>query len=92
MHRDKENFVGKQALEGTNRTELLLSGVKVQDYAPERDNRLLNDDGIVNGADLAICLLFWGPCTGNCPADFNADEIVNGADLSMILSAWGPCS
>ena len=39
MHRDKEHFVGKQALEGTNRTELLLSGVKVQDYAPERDNR-----------------------------------------------------
>lgn len=49
MHRDKENFVGKQALEGTNRTELLLSGVKVQDYAPEHDNRLLNDDGIVIG-------------------------------------------
>ena len=47
MHRDKENCVGKQALEGTNRTELLLSGDKVQDYAPERDNRLLNDDGIL---------------------------------------------
>ena len=49
MHLDKENFVGKQALEGTNRTELLLSGVNVQDYAPERDNRLRNDDGIVIG-------------------------------------------
>ena len=50
-----------------------------------------NNDGIVNGADLAICLLFWGPCTGNCPADFNGDDVVNGADLSMILSLWGPC-
>ena len=49
MHRDKENCAGKQALEGTNRTELLLSGDKVQDYAPERDNRLLNDDGFVIG-------------------------------------------
>ena len=49
MHRDKENFVGKLALEGTNRIELLLGGVKVQDYAPERDNRLLDDDGIVIG-------------------------------------------
>ena len=49
MHRDKENCVGKQALEGTNRTELLLSGVKVQDYAPKRDNRLLSDDEIVIG-------------------------------------------
>ena len=53
MHRDKENCAGKQALEGTNRTELLLSGDKVQDYAPERDNRLLNDDGIVIGRTTA---------------------------------------
>ena len=49
MHLDEENFVGKQALERTNRTELLLSGDKVQDYAPERDNRFLNDDGFVIG-------------------------------------------
>ncbi len=49
LHLDKENFVGKQALEATNRTELLLRGVKTQDYAPERDDRLFDENGIVIG-------------------------------------------
>lgn len=52
----------------------------------------LNDDGVVNGADLSALLAAWGPCgAGPCPADLNGDGIVNGADLSALLSAWGPC-
>ena len=51
-----------------------------------------NQDGIVNGADLALLLSNWGPCTTSpCPADFNGDGIVNGGDLSGLLSSWGPC-
>ena len=60
MRRDKENFVGKHALEATNRTELLLSGAEVQDYAPERDNRSLNDDGILIGRK-AAGVYFYSP-------------------------------
>ncbi|MBM4105098.1 MAG: hypothetical protein FJ257_02150 [Phycisphaerae bacterium] len=47
----------------------------------------LNDDGIVNGADLAILLGAWGACSG-CAADLNDDGIVNGTDLSILLGAW----
>jgi hypothetical protein len=50
----------------------------------------LNDDGVVNGADLAILLGEWGKCPG-CVADLNDDGVVNGADLAILLGAWGEC-
>ena len=52
----------------------------------------LNDDGTVDGADLAILLDAWGSCgKGACPADLNASGTVDGADLAILLDAWGPC-
>ncbi|MFM7798836.1 MAG: hypothetical protein ACKPBA_07610 [Planctomycetota bacterium] len=51
----------------------------------------LNNDGVVNGADLGLLLGAWGPCSG-CAADLNADGVVNGADLGLLLGAWGPCA
>jgi len=52
----------------------------------------LNQDGVVNGADLGLLLGAWGACPGTpCPADLNADGVVNGADLGLLLGAWGPC-
>jgi hypothetical protein len=50
----------------------------------------LNDDGVVNGADLTILLGAWG--TADPVADLNDDGIVNGADLTMLLGAWGACA
>lgn len=50
----------------------------------------LNNDGLVNGIDLAVILSTWGPCgSGSCVADINRDGLVNGADLSILLSNWG---
>lgn len=46
----------------------------------------LNDDGVVNGADLSIMLGDWGLPGG--PADLNQDDVVNGADLSILLGNW----
>ena len=46
----------------------------------------INEDGIVNGLDLAILLSSWG--TSN-ESDLNEDGIVNGQDLSILLSRWG---
>ena len=51
----------------------------------------LNQDGVVNGADLGLMLGSWGPCPG-CAADLNADGIVNGADLGLLLGSWGVCA
>ena len=52
----------------------------------------LNQDGFVDGADLAIMLGAWGPCSSsNCPADLNHSGTVDGADLALMLGAWGAC-
>jgi spore coat protein A, manganese oxidase len=51
----------------------------------------LNNDGVVDGADLLILLSQWGTCADpdNCPADLNNDGTVDGADLLILLSNWG---
>ena len=49
-----------------------------------------NNDGIVNGADLAFILAFWG--SNDPDVDLNGDGIVSAADLGILLSAWGPLS
>ncbi len=50
----------------------------------------LNNDGIVNGVDLAIILSTWGLCGSSaCISDINQDGLVNGIDLAVVLSNWG---
>jgi len=54
----------------------------------------LNDDDIVDGADLLLLLSTWGTCDGSnpfCPSDLNTDGMINGGDLLTLLSNWGPC-
>ena len=50
-----------------------------------------NCDGTVNGADLGLLLLNWGPCSGDgrCVGDINLDGLIDGADLGDLLSHWG---
>ncbi len=50
----------------------------------------LNDNGVVNAADLASLLGAWGPNPGH-PADLTGNGVVNAADLAVLLGAWGPC-
>ena len=47
----------------------------------------LNDDGKVDGADLAILLGAWG--NGNIFMDINGDGKVDGEDLAKLQAAWG---
>lgn len=56
-------------------------------YLP-RSTRIgdLNNDGVVDGADLGLLLDTWGE---RGPADLNGDGIVNGGDLGILLGAWG---
>ena len=48
----------------------------------------LNLDGLVNGADLAILLAFWG-IPQSPVGDLNGDGLVAGGDLAILLSNWG---
>jgi hypothetical protein len=47
----------------------------------------LNDDGKVDGADLAALLGAWG--NGNIFMDLNGDGKVDGSDLAQLQAAWG---
>jgi hypothetical protein len=47
----------------------------------------LNNDAIVDGADLAIVLSGWGGTSG----DINGDQTTDGADLALVLVSWGGC-
>jgi T5SS/PEP-CTERM-associated repeat protein len=52
----------------------------------------VNNNSAVDGADLGLLLLDWGPCPeglGACPADFDCNGDVNGADLGILLLNWG---
>jgi hypothetical protein len=47
-------------------------------------------NGLIDGADLAYLLSYWG---GSWPRfDLDASGRVDGADLGLMLNAWGPCS
>lgn len=46
-----------------------------------------NEDGLVDGADLAVLLGAWGTISG----DLNDDGTTDGADLSIVLGNWGDC-
>ena len=53
----------------------------------------LNNDSVVDAADLAMLLGSWGsygpPCPPYIPADINGDCTVDAADLATLLSNWG---
>jgi formylglycine-generating enzyme required for sulfatase activity len=52
----------------------------------------VNNNSVVDGADLAAVLSSWGTSgQGESSADINNDGRVDGLDLSFVLSAWGPC-
>ena len=48
----------------------------------------VNNDGIVNGQDIALVASNWLSAGSNLPADANKDGIVNGQDIALIASNW----
>lgn len=52
----------------------------------------INQDGIVDGADLTALINDWGKPTGaavNRRSDIDESGSVDGADLSLLLTNWG---
>ena len=47
----------------------------------------INQDCIINGADLGAMLAAWG--SNDPAADINADGSVDGGDLGTLLANWG---
>lgn len=61
-----------------------ISRVEVPDCPADLDG-----NRVVNGDDLGILLVSWGPGGGR--ADLTGDGSVNGDDLGLLLVAWGAC-
>ena len=49
----------------------------------------LNQDDVVDGADIAYVLGYWG--TTDKRGDVNQDGMVDSSDIGILFSAWGPC-
>lgn len=47
----------------------------------------IDDDGLVDGADLSALLGSWGSVSPE--SDLNGDGIVDGGDLTLLLGNWG---
>ena len=62
--------------------EVRLRIVECQTFNPAD----LNQDGVIDGADLAILLNNWGNIG---LGDINTDGGVDGQDLAILLNAWG---
>lgn len=73
-----ENLPGRQVYSSTINATITVEGAA----RPED----INQDGIVDGGDLAVLLSQWG-ATGD--ADIDGSGTVDGSDLGMLLSAWG---
>lgn len=71
-----------------------INGNDVPDECEEPDCRAdLDLDGVVDGQDLGLLFIAWGPCPEEpegtpCPADFDGDGRVDGVDLGILFSAW----
>lgn len=48
----------------------------------------LDDNGVVDAADLAILLGAWGVDCDGCSEDIDGSGTVDGADLALLLGAW----
>jgi hypothetical protein len=51
----------------------------------------INDNGVVDGADLGLLLSSWS-MGGLNRADLNSDLVVDAADLGLLLGSWGTCN
>ena len=50
----------------------------------------INDDDVIDVADLVLMMLVWGPCPaqGPCTADLDDDGTVGVSDLVILILNW----
>ena len=50
----------------------------------------LNEDGRIDGADIALLLANWGTAPKDGFGDLDGNGTVGGTDLGILLTRWGP--
>lgn len=81
---------GSIALYGFSQDNLILSEVCITPNPTTADAcpADLNDDGVVDGADLGLLLANWD---GPGASDIDQSGFTDGADLGLLLASWGDC-
>ena len=83
------------AIYGSGVLSLMNSGANAPtleltfDAGPPCDGDV-NDDGVVDGTDLAEILAYWGQASD--VRDLDGDGIVGAPDLTIVLGGWGACT
>jgi predicted outer membrane repeat protein len=83
-------FVDDPATVDTGLGRAPIVDMGAYEFQPPFDPADLDEDGDVDGFDLALLLGAWGACPkrGDCAADLNDDGDVDGFDLAILLAAW----
>jgi len=68
--------------------DVALAWIRPEDPGPPPVFGDLDGDGVVDGADLGLLLVYFG--TAEPLADLNDDGVVDGSDLGLLLVAWTP--
>ena len=76
------------AFEGPDQSEAPMDWLEAadEDDAPQFDPSDINQDGAINGADLAELLGNWD--NQGTTSDLDGNGIVDGGDLTMLLARW----
>ena len=69
--------------------ELAINACLWLDPAPQCPADV-DGSGSVDGSDIALMLLDYGPCTG-CSTDLDGDGRVSASDVALLLLDFGPC-
>lgn len=86
-----DGSIGQVAAGDMSGGDFDVSSGSLTSSAPMCELADLNCNGTVDGADLGLLLLNWGPCdpsAARCIGDINTDGLIDGADLALLLSYW----
>ena len=70
-------------------THYVKLGGSIQNAIDGASDGDLNDDGVVDAADIGLLFAVWG--SDDPEADFDGDGTVGALDLGYVLGYWGPC-
>ncbi|MCE9620140.1 MAG: S8 family serine peptidase [Planctomycetes bacterium] len=68
----------------------IAQAYKASQYAPPCPSDL-DGSGEVDGGDIGLVLLDFGPCPG-CSTDLDGSGEVDGGDIGLVLLSFGPCN
>lgn len=86
-----DGTIGQVAAGDMSGGDFQVMGGSLTPDTPMCERSDLNCNGTVDGADLGLLLLNWGPCDAaapRCVGDIDSNGLVDGSDLAILLGYW----